>query len=31
MASGNLSINKVNVNKLEQTPGEELILDGGNA
>ena len=31
MANGNLSINKVNVNKLEQTQGEELILDGGNA
>lgn len=31
MANGNLSINKINVNKLEQTAGEELILDGGNA
>lgn len=31
MANGNLSINKINVNKLEQTTGEELILDGGNA
>lgn len=28
---GQLSINKVNVNKLEQTAGEELILNGGNA
>lgn len=31
MANGRLSINKINVNKLEQTAGEELILDGGNA
>ena len=31
MANGKLSINKINVNKLEQTAGEELILDGGNA
>ena len=31
MANGKLSINKINVNKLEQTTGEELILDGGNA
>lgn len=30
-AEGQLAINKVNVNKLEQTAGEELILNGGNA
>ena len=30
-AEGQLSVQSVNVNKLAQTDGDKLVLDGGNA